>query len=91
MFIIPVCAFISTEGAIVIMEDALVVRVTLVMLVGTSVRWAGMLQGGRDHDYGDHYHHSEIALMIGVTLVMIPVSMLIVVVGMLGIKRRACS
>jgi len=32
----------------------------------------------------------DFALLTGVTLVMIPVCMLILVVGMLGLKRRAC-
>jgi len=33
----------------------------------------------------------EITLTTGVNLVMIPVSMLILEVGMLGLKRRACA
>jgi len=33
----------------------------------------------------------EITLLTGVNLVMIPVSMLVLVVGILGLKRRACS
>jgi len=33
----------------------------------------------------------EVAPLTGVTLVMIPVSMLMLVVGMLGLKRWACS
>jgi len=67
--------------------------------------WAcSVSSGGPVHDFGERAHTKsvgtimigaiiiiifKIALLTGVTLVMIPVSM--PVVGMLGLKRRACS